>query len=411
MLKRSLIVALFFALPSLWAAVTPIVQPHVTFVDAAGDPCAGCKLYSYAAGTTTPQPTYANSSGIVQNPNPVILDAAGGAEIWFGSFTYKLTLTDALGTVIWTVDNVNPASMSPCNTPTAIQIASTSATTLDCDPIITINKIAHTLNVGVLPANHVTIGPLGTPTSWTFDTTSPDTARASIGAGTGVINSGTTGQLAYYAASGSTLSGTGALPSGTTATTQSASDNSTKVATTAYVATPGAIDPASLQIASGTAMTGNQGDGAKVQHSTGSPVSGNCAKFDANGNTIDSGGLCGGPTTPKTCNSNGCYRIDADGTIEAWGSSSTLGGATSASNLTITFPTTFTSTTHLFVVVTATSDATGDGNPHPADCHIVKSTLTTSGATAIIAAPTQIGGSGYANLAAGDYCSWHALGD
>lgn len=36
-----------------------------------------------------------------------------------------------------------------------------------------------------------------------------------------------------------------------------------------------------------------QGNGTKVQLSTGSPVSGNCTKFDANGNTVDSGGVCG----------------------------------------------------------------------------------------------------------------------
>jgi hypothetical protein len=54
-------------------------------------------------------------------------------------------------------------------------------------------------------------------------------------AGSGTVNSGTTGQLAYYAANGTAVSGTTALPSGTTATTQTAGDNSTKVATTAYV--------------------------------------------------------------------------------------------------------------------------------------------------------------------------------
>ena len=57
------------------------------------------------------------------------------------------------------------------------------------------------------------------------------------GSGSGTVSSGTAGQLAYYSTSGTTVSGTNALPSGTTATTQTAGDNSTKVATTAYVAT------------------------------------------------------------------------------------------------------------------------------------------------------------------------------
>lgn len=55
------------------------------------------------------------------------------------------------------------------------------------------------------------------------------------GAGSGTVNSGTANQLAYYASTGTAVSGTNALPNGTTATTQTGGDNSTKVATTAYV--------------------------------------------------------------------------------------------------------------------------------------------------------------------------------
>lgn len=39
-----------------------------------------------------------------------------------------------------------------------------------------------------------------------------------------------------------------------------------------------------------------QGNGGKVQLSTGSPVSGNCADFDVNGNVVDAGSPCGGAT-------------------------------------------------------------------------------------------------------------------
>lgn len=113
----------------------------------------------------------------------------------------------------------------------------------------------------------------------------------------------------------------------------------------------------------------------------------------------------------RTCNANGCYRTAADGTIEAWGASTAVGSPAGAANLTITFPTTFTTTTNLEVTVSAISDATGDGNPHPANCHITKTSLSTSGATAVISVSTQIGGSGYSNLAAGDYCSFHAFGN
>lgn len=53
--------------------------------------------------------------------------------------------------------------------------------------------------------------------------------------GSGTVNSGTAGQIAYYASSGTAVSGTTALPSGTTATTQSVGTNNTTVANTAFV--------------------------------------------------------------------------------------------------------------------------------------------------------------------------------
>jgi hypothetical protein len=46
-----------------------------------------------------------------------------------------------------------------------------------------------------------------------------------------------------------------------------------------------------LTVATGTSMTGNQGNGALVQHSTGSVTSGHMAVFDANGNTVDGGAV------------------------------------------------------------------------------------------------------------------------
>lgn len=90
-------------------AVSPILQPHQFYANSniGGAPCAGCSLYSYAAGTTNPQPTYTDSTGNTQNTNPVVLDASGDATIWtaIGS-SYKFVLQDALGNTLWTVDNV-----------------------------------------------------------------------------------------------------------------------------------------------------------------------------------------------------------------------------------------------------------------------------------------------------------------
>ena len=86
------------------AVVTPTAKAQ--FIDAAGVPLAGGYLYTYAAGTTTPQATYTDSTAATANSNPIVLDSRGEASIWLASAAYKFKLTDANGTEIWTVDNI-----------------------------------------------------------------------------------------------------------------------------------------------------------------------------------------------------------------------------------------------------------------------------------------------------------------
>ena len=105
-MRRYAVIAAF----SLFAALTsaqyaPLLEPHQYFVNGSGAPCAGCSLYTYAAGTTTPQATYLSSTG-PQNTNPIILDITGSANIWGSSSAYKLQLVDAVGSTVWTADNI-----------------------------------------------------------------------------------------------------------------------------------------------------------------------------------------------------------------------------------------------------------------------------------------------------------------
>ena len=86
------------------AVVTPTAKAQ--FIDAAGVPLAGGFLYTYEAGTTTPQATYTDSAASTANSNPIVLDSRGEANIWLSSANYKFKLTDANGTEIWTVDNI-----------------------------------------------------------------------------------------------------------------------------------------------------------------------------------------------------------------------------------------------------------------------------------------------------------------
>jgi len=86
--------------------------PKLQFFDANGVPLSGGKLYSYAAGTTTPLTTYTSSSGNTANTNPIILDSRGEANVWLSSATYKLKLTSSTNVEIWTVDNLNGADQA-----------------------------------------------------------------------------------------------------------------------------------------------------------------------------------------------------------------------------------------------------------------------------------------------------------
>lgn len=80
--------------------------PKLQFFGTDGNPLAGGKLYTYAAGTTTPLSTYYDSTGTATNSNPIILDSRGEANVWLDSAAYKFVLKTASDTLIWTVDNI-----------------------------------------------------------------------------------------------------------------------------------------------------------------------------------------------------------------------------------------------------------------------------------------------------------------
>jgi hypothetical protein len=74
-----------------------------------GVPLAGGKIFTYAAGTTTPLTTYTSRSGTVANTNPIILDAAGRTpeQVWSTEgLLYKYVVKDASNVEIRTWDNI-----------------------------------------------------------------------------------------------------------------------------------------------------------------------------------------------------------------------------------------------------------------------------------------------------------------
>ena len=75
-----------------------------------GVPLSGGKLYSYAAGTTTPQATYTTAAGSIAHANPIILDSAGRVstgEIWLtAGSNYKFVLATSTNITLATWDNI-----------------------------------------------------------------------------------------------------------------------------------------------------------------------------------------------------------------------------------------------------------------------------------------------------------------
>lgn len=183
------------------------------FSDNNGVPLSGGLLYTYAAGTTTPETTYTSASGVTSNTNPVVLDSAGRVqgEIWLTQGqAYKFVLKTSTGVTLGTYDNV-PGANDPNDIYVALA-ASSGSSLIGYQPLvgsaITVQAELRALDLA-------------------------DATFALKGANTDITS------LASPALGGAT------------ATTQTAGDNTTKVATTAFVATAGGsqIQPISASVA------------------------------------------------------------------------------------------------------------------------------------------------------------------
>jgi len=90
--------------------LSPVGGVAAQFFTNTGAVLTGGKLYTYAAGTTTPLTSYTTSTGSVARTNPVVLDAAGrvsdGGEIWITAASYKFVLKDSNDVLIATYDNI-----------------------------------------------------------------------------------------------------------------------------------------------------------------------------------------------------------------------------------------------------------------------------------------------------------------
>jgi hypothetical protein len=92
-------------------SLSPFAGVGAQLFDNNGVILSGGKIFTYAAGSSTPQTTYTSVTGITPHANPIILDSAGrvpGGEIWIkDGFSYKFVVETSTGSLLGTYDNIN----------------------------------------------------------------------------------------------------------------------------------------------------------------------------------------------------------------------------------------------------------------------------------------------------------------
>lgn len=188
--------------------LSPLAGAGWQFFDNSGVPLNGGLLYTYAAGTTTPQTTYSDSTGATPNANPIVLDSAGrvAGEVWLTTgVNYKFVLKTSDGVTIWTNDNIAGV---PASSITSLRIngATSGYVDLTTVPVAGANTITFPAQTGTVLLNPNTAF-TGTTTFETISATGDISGRTINASG-----SMTVGSMLYG-------SGTGQfkIPVGTTA--------------------------------------------------------------------------------------------------------------------------------------------------------------------------------------------------
>lgn len=182
--------------------LSPVAGAAQQFFTNSGAPLSGGLLYTYAAGTTTPQATYTTAAGTTANSNPIVLNSAGrlDSEVWLTStLTYKFILKDSGGVTIATYDDIpGIGSVSGLTTGTSILSGNGSGGFSNVTIGSNLSFVGGTLSAttGGSGAGTVTSVALTAPTAFTV-TGSPVTSTGTLAltySGTPVpVSSGGTG--------------------------------------------------------------------------------------------------------------------------------------------------------------------------------------------------------------------------
>jgi hypothetical protein len=181
------------------------------FFTSAGLPLSGGKINTYLAGTTTPQSTFTDNTGITPNANPIILDSSGrySNQIWLTTgINYKFVLTDSSNNIILTEDNISGVNDTtsgvnsewlPQSTPTFISGTSFSIAGNQTATFQVGRRVQATLNSGLVYSTILT-SVFGAVTTVTVanDSTALDNTMSAVSVGLlGEVNPSVPANIAY----------------------------------------------------------------------------------------------------------------------------------------------------------------------------------------------------------------------
>ncbi len=236
----------------------------------AGSPCINSAFPSLAGGTNT---------------SAALLIGSGASLATTGTGTIAATSVPASG-----VTGLAPSATTDTTNASNIASGTLSAARLPASAVTT----SSAAGTGSKYATVTSLGVSNDCAKWDANGNIIDAgAPCGTGSTTGTVNTGTTGQFAYYTAAGAAVTGhtlsASDIPSlnydaaGAAAAVQSASlqksNNLSDIA-----------NPVSARTNLGFIFTGN---GQSTVSSPAPGASGNCAKWDANGNLVDAGAPCG----------------------------------------------------------------------------------------------------------------------
>jgi hypothetical protein len=101
-----MLLILAFAVHANAASTAQQVDFLLTGIEKDGDPCSGCKVYTYETGTTTAKATYLDRLKASSATNPIVLDSEGRAEV-FADGLYKFVIKTAADTSYFDIDGLD----------------------------------------------------------------------------------------------------------------------------------------------------------------------------------------------------------------------------------------------------------------------------------------------------------------